>query len=102
MSRHPKLTQDKKVLLYKQGFDCFNRGDFYNAHEAWEEIWLAETGEEKLFYQGLIQVAAGCHHLQKNKFKPAITCLKKGVEKLSGFSTDNTGYLPKHDLSHQK
>jgi len=47
-----------------RGAALFDRGDYFDAHEAWEERWLS-TGEpnERLLLQGLIQVAAAFHKL---------------------------------------
>ena len=41
----------------ERGAALFNTGKFWEAHEAWEEAWLELENEEKLFLQGLIQVA---------------------------------------------
>ena len=46
---------------YLYGIDLFNHGYFWEAHEAWETVWLAAGGRETscgLFVQGLIQLAA--------------------------------------------
>ena len=40
----------------------FDAGEYWAAHEVWEEIWQAEPGPIRGFYQGLIQLAAGYHH----------------------------------------
>ncbi|HEX9574514.1 MAG TPA: DUF309 domain-containing protein, partial [Myxococcales bacterium] len=45
----------------RRGAALFDQGRFWDAHEAWEEAWLEEDGEVRLFLQGLIQVAAGYH-----------------------------------------
>lgn len=47
---------------YLEGIECFNRCDFFEAHEAWEELWQAYEGPSRRFYQGLIQVAVCLHH----------------------------------------
>ena len=44
-----------------RGADLFNRGLFWEAHEAWEVLWLELEDEPKLFVQGLIQLAAAYH-----------------------------------------
>jgi predicted metal-dependent hydrolase len=44
-----------------RGAALFNQHLFWEAHEAWEELWLELDDEPKLFVQGLIQVAAGYH-----------------------------------------
>ena len=43
----------------ERGRALFNARLFWEAHEAWEEAWIAEDGDARLFLQGLIQVAAG-------------------------------------------
>ena len=45
----------------RRGAALFDKGRFWDAHEAWEEAWLEEDGEVRLLLQGLIQVAAGYH-----------------------------------------
>jgi len=48
-------------------FACFNRGQFYEAHDVLEELWLADRrGPNGNFYKGLIQFAGAFVHLQKN------------------------------------
>lgn len=53
------------------------------AHERWEEVWLELKGTERLAVQGLIQIAAGLHHLKECRGEPAARLLKKGAMKLS-------------------
>jgi predicted metal-dependent hydrolase len=53
-------------------FACFNRQLYYEAHDVLEELWLPLRGKPQArFYQGLIQVAGGFVHLQKNRIAPA-------------------------------
>ncbi len=47
---------------YLRGISHFNDGEFFEAHEVWEEVWMQCDGEPRLFYQGLIQVAVCLHH----------------------------------------
>lgn len=47
--------------VLERGAKLFNQGLYWEAHEAWEELWLELEDEPKLFVQGLIQVAAGYH-----------------------------------------
>jgi predicted metal-dependent hydrolase len=65
MSRvlHPVLTPDERRRLVRQGVDCFNRGELYDAHEIWEEVWRSNLPEPRALLQGLIQVAAGMHQI---------------------------------------
>lgn len=46
---------------YLYGVDLFNYGYYWEAHEAWETVWLAAGGRDTrcgVFVQGLIQLAA--------------------------------------------
>ena len=67
----------------RRGAALFDQGRFWDAHEAWEEAWLEEDGDVRLFLQGLIQVAAGYHkaavQLQPNG---CVKLLRSGLDKL--------------------
>lgn len=57
---------------YAGWFACFNRGEFYEAHDILEDLWLGERGQPLAkFHQGLIQLAGAFVHLQKNRLRPA-------------------------------
>lgn len=47
---------------YLAGIVLFNQGDFFEAHEAWEELWMDNAGEERRFVQSLIQAAVAILH----------------------------------------
>ncbi len=49
---------------YLRGIRHFNAGEFFEAHEAWEEIWKRTQGERRLFYKGLIHAAVALYHLR--------------------------------------
>jgi uncharacterized protein len=52
---------------YLAGVLLFNRQDYFEAHEAWEDLWSEAHGNERKFYQGLIQAAVGlCHFCNGN------------------------------------
>ena len=67
----------------ERGRAAFNRGEYFQAHELWEEAWQELDGVERILVQGLIQIAAGLHHLQQRRPGPAASLLKKGLDKVS-------------------
>ena len=76
------MTGDSEQL--EPGRAAFNRGEYFLAHELWEEAWRQVTDAgRRLYVQGLIQIAAGLHHLQQHRAAPAARLLRKGLEKLS-------------------
>jgi len=57
---------------YAGWFACFNRGEYYEAHDVLEALWLGQRrGPDDHFYKGLIQLAGAFVHLQKNRPGPA-------------------------------
>jgi uncharacterized protein len=72
----------KESEKFRIGIELFNAGRFFEAHEAWEEIWLKESGPEKTYLQGLIQLAAAFHHGQRANSRGAKSLLAAGLAKL--------------------
>jgi uncharacterized protein len=80
---------------------AFNSGDFFEAHERWEDVWRLLAGAERSFVQGLIQIAAGLHHLQNGRPSPAARLLRKGADRLSRGGGPPTVDLPIASLLRQ-
>ena len=57
--------------LYLKGIEYFNSCDFFESHEAWEEIWTEHFGPSRKFYQGLIQAAVALHHFGNGNIRGA-------------------------------
>ena len=59
-------------VRYAAYFHHFNQGDYYEAHDVLESLWLEQGREAKsaAFYQGLIQLAGGFVHLRKHFENP--------------------------------
>jgi predicted metal-dependent hydrolase len=56
---------------YLEGIEHFNKCDFFEAHEVWEELWADTQGQARRFYQGLIQVAVCLHHFGNGNIRGA-------------------------------
>jgi hypothetical protein len=67
---------------YLRGIELFNARKFWEAHEAWEELWLEVDGIESDFYQGLIQSAAALLKFQRGELDPARRLYQLAKEKL--------------------
>jgi uncharacterized protein len=75
-----------------RGADLFNRGLYWEAHEAWEELWLTLEDEPKLFVQGLIQVAAAGHKaFVQRQPSGCVKLLTTALEKLERVPPDSYG-----------
>ena len=71
--------------LLERGIALFNRGDYFECHEVWEEAWTPERGPRRLFLQALIHVAVGFYHQRRGNPVGAVRQLRKGLRKLDGY-----------------
>jgi predicted metal-dependent hydrolase len=76
-------AQDDPRFL--KGIQEFNERLFFECHETLEEIWLEDHGEDRKFYQGIIQVAAGYFKLEQGVPVGALKLWRMGLEKLEPF-----------------
>ena len=58
---------------------CWNEGRFFDAHETLEPRWIKQRDAG---LQGLIQLAAALHHLQRGNLRGAKTMLGRAVPRL--------------------
>jgi hypothetical protein len=80
--RTPALEPEEHERLFREAVALFNGVRYWYAHEAWETLWRAAPDEDRDFYQGLIQIAAGLLHLQRRNRRGARNKLQEGLEKL--------------------
>ena len=50
---------------YLAGIGCFNRGEFFDAHEVWEGLWMECPAADRRFVQSLIQAAVALYHWER-------------------------------------
>lgn len=75
--------------LYLHALDLFNRAHFFEAHEAWEDVWRAAPPAEKKFLQGLIQIAVAFHHHSTGNLVGARSLLERGTRNLQGYPEEH-------------
>jgi predicted metal-dependent hydrolase len=83
--------------LYARGLREFRAGHFFEAHEEWERLWKKASGDDRLFLQGLIQLAAALFHFERRRPAPAMRLLRLARGKLAGYP-DHHGGLPLDSL----
>jgi hypothetical protein len=82
-------AQDDSRFL--KGIQEFNDGLFFECHETLEEIWLEDHGEDRKFYQGMIQIAAGYYKLEQGVPAGALKLWRMGLEKLAPYGPAHLG-----------
>ena len=85
------MPQKPLAQFFEQGIDLFNAGRFFECHEAWEEVWKRSSGNEKLFYQGIIQAAVAILHAQRGNLTGAASMYAKASAKLDHLPSEHMG-----------
>lgn len=70
---------------FNEGIVLFNDGKFWESHEAWEEVWKRHPEASRIFFQGLIQVAAGLHQLKRSIYHGVDKHFRNALWKLEPF-----------------
>ena len=72
----------EKEQAISEGISYFNNERFWECHEILEGVWKNCDGNEKFLVQGLILVAAGLVHYQKDEDGICISIFNRALEKL--------------------
>jgi len=70
---------------YQKGVRLFNEGRYFECHDVLEELWTETFGEERSFYQGLIQAAVAMFHLENNNLGGAARMFEAACAKLRAY-----------------
>ena len=80
------MNEEKEInLLFKEGLNHYRRGNYFDAHESWEELWSDYYLPDRRFIQGLIQLSVSFVHLERDNLKGARSLLNKSIEKFEEF-----------------
>jgi predicted metal-dependent hydrolase len=83
-----ELVYDPRYLA---GIVLFNRGDFFEAHEVWEGLWMETAGADKRFYQSLIQAAVGLLHFCNGNVRGAAKLYRSSKEYMQRYDSPHLG-----------
>jgi predicted metal-dependent hydrolase len=77
----------------RAGLEAYAAGRYFEAHERWEEHWLAERDpRERRFVQALIQIAAAMHKARvTGQIGGAMRLLARALEKLRSLPPSHAG-----------
>ena len=72
-------------ILFEKGLNEYEKGDYFEAHEAWEDLWSDYNFPDRKFIQGLIQLSGSFVHLSNGNMIGARNLLKKCQQKFSDY-----------------
>lgn len=81
----PSMARSDYHPLYLKGIAEFNRRRYFESHEVWESLWVAERGPLRGFYKALIQAAVALHHLGNGNLHGAWTLLCRAQSGLADY-----------------
>tara|TARA_B000000532_G_scaffold224828_1_gene201899 strand:+ start:162 stop:530 length:369 start_codon:yes stop_codon:yes gene_type:complete len=79
----------KNSLL--NALNLFNNHKWYEAHDAFEEIWNCVDGDERQVIQGILQVSVSQFHLSKGNLNGATILLGEGLGRIKTRTNINLG-----------
>lgn len=65
---------------WKAGIDAFNRGQYWHAHEGWEQGWTRLPSPLREHVQSRIQGASVFYLLEKGRLAPARSLARRSLE----------------------
>jgi len=66
----------------QEAIDLFNNQKWYEAHDAFEDIWNDLVGDERQIVQGILQVSVSQFHLNKGNLNGAMILLGEGLGRI--------------------
>jgi len=85
-----EIKKNFKDLLFN-ALNLFNNHKWYEAHDAFEEIWNTVDGDERQVIQGILQVSVSQFHLTKGNLNGATILLGEGLGRIKTRTNINLG-----------
>lgn len=82
------LRQDQRLHL---AVDLFNSGDWYGAHDLFEELWHETQGPSRPALQAVLQISVSQLHLERGNHHGATVLLGEGIGRLAHVDDDALG-----------
>ena len=77
---------------FASGVELFNRGEWYAAHDVFEELWHDTADPERRWLQGAVQVAVAMVHLGRDNHNGAAILLGEGTGRLTRAEASPPGW----------
>jgi hypothetical protein len=86
-------VNDSEIIesLFQEGLKHYRAGNYFEAHESWEELWSDYYLMDRKFIQGLIQLSVSFVHMENGNIKGAKSLLNKSIEKFVEFKGMHRG-----------
>ena len=76
---------------YQEGLALAQRGEYFEAHEAFELAWRACADDERDFFQGLVHLVMSAYQRGRGKPVAAESQRQKALRRLTPFAPSHRG-----------
>ena len=87
--------RDKDIKSFEDIFldalNLFNKQKWYEAHDAFEDIWNTLDGDERQIIQGILQVSVSQFHLSKGNLNGATILMGEGLGRIKSRTNIDLG-----------
>ena len=87
----PERMEETDRIGFAKGVTAIRAGEFYLAHDLWEDAWHGYRPSDRLFLQGLIHIAVGSYHVQCQNARGAQSQLGKAILKMRPYGPTHWG-----------
>ena len=88
VEEHDYATVDEALTT---GIALWEQHRFFEAHECLEDVWHQAAEGDREFWKGVIQVAVGCVHHQRDNPEGCVTLLRRAADYLDGYPATHHG-----------
>lgn len=90
-ARIESRTGAEEQALFDRAVVYWNAEAFFEAHEDWETLWNDAEGARRQWLQGLIQFAAGFHHVEHGTASGFAKLMRSAAAKAGAYAGDTHG-----------
>jgi len=74
--------------LFQQGLTHYRAGNYFDAHEAWEDAWHAATdSRDRALFKGLVQLAVCLEHARRGNPRGCVRMAERCERNFRGLGT---------------
>ena len=77
--------------IFLDALNLFNKQKWYEAHDAFEDIWNTLDGDERQIIQGILQVSVSQFHLSKGNLNGATILMGEGLGRIKNRTNIDLG-----------
>jgi uncharacterized protein len=81
----------KRPPIVEQGLKALNQGEFYEAHEYFEDAWRDTPDESREFYRALLHISGGFYRLTQDRPTAAKKFFSRARHWLQAFPNPHLG-----------